>query len=454
MQPSILIADDEAAIVKALNRFLSEKGFQVCTAHNYETAVLQLSKQRFDLALIDLKLGDANGIDLLKKIKKEQVDTLCFLITGYGTIESAVEALKEGAYHYLTKPFLLEDVLHLLNQALETHHIKEENRILKQQVKLRFGIKNLVGVSDKMQEVYSLIEKVADTDSNILILGESGTGKELVARAIHYQSRRAGHPMVAVNCGAIPEDLLESELFGHIKGAFTGAVASRSGRFEMAQNGSVFLDEIGDMSLKLQVKLLRVIQERKFEPVGSTRTVEVDVRIIAATNKNLEQAVQDHSFREDLYYRLNVIPIYLPPLRERKSDVPLLAKYFFDRFAQENQRKKFTLSPEALDALTQYSWKGNVRELENVIERLVILKKEGVIEKEDLPEKITQHKTPSSFETVIPKEGIDLKKVVGEFENSIITKALAHSAGNKNKAAKLLKLNRTTLLEKIRKINN
>ncbi len=452
MKQSILVVDDEQQILKAVQRFLTEKGYDVVTSDHYEGALMALATQPFGAALIDLKLGDKSGIDLIAQIKREHPDTLCMIFTGYGTIDSAIQAVKAGAYHYITKPFQLDDLESLLRQALETRRVKQENQILKKEVSSKFCLKNLVGVSDAMKSVYALIDKVADTDSTILLLGESGTGKELVAKAIHYGSRRADRPLVAVNCGAIPEELLESELFGHVKGAFTGAVSTRPGRFEMAEGGTIFLDEIGDMSPRLQVKVLRVLQERKFEPVGSSKTMEVDVRIITATNKNLERAVKDNLFREDLYYRLNVIPVRLPPLRERLEDVPLLIDYFIKQYARENARDIPHISPEAMFALMRYNWPGNVRELENMMERLIILKHEGEITLADLPERVKAgHEEDRVAHVQIPESGLSFKDVVDDFENQLILKALEKTGWNKNKAAQLLQLNRTTLVEKIKK---
>ncbi len=453
MKERILVVDDEVQIVKALGRFLSEAGYEVAPAHSFEEALSLLAKEPVEAALIDLRLGDKNGMDLLAQVKKIQPETVCIVVTGYATIDSAIEAIKAGAYHYLTKPFHLEDVDNLLKQALSTRRMKQENRLLKQQVHSRYGMKNIVGISESMQAVYNLIEKVADTDSTVLILGESGTGKELVAKAIHYNSRRADRPMVPVNCGAIPEELLESELFGHVKGAFTGAVATRPGRFEIADGGTIFLDEIGDMSPKLQVKLLRVLQERRFEPVGSTRTLEVDVRVITATNKNLEQAVSERRFREDLYYRLNVIPVHLPPLRDRRSDIPLLIDHFLTFFSKENHKTQPEISDKAMALLLQYSWPGNVREVENLMERFVVLHKNGQIQAEDVPVRFQDKLDISTPDFEIPEEGIHLKNRVDDFEDRLILKALEKTGWNKNQAAQLLNLNRTTLVEKIKKKN-
>jgi len=450
MKERILIIDDELSLLKALERFLKDLGYEVLTASTYDAALVQLSNGTIHAALIDLKLAEKSGIDLLKDIKKLQPHASCLMMTGYATVDSAIEAIKCGAFHYLTKPFRLEDVENLLKQALETEKVKQENQILKKQLESRDNVKKIVGLSEGMSEVYQLIDKVADTDSTILVLGESGTGKELVAKAIHYKSRRASKPLITVNCGAIPEELLESELFGHMKGAFTGAVATRPGRFQSADGGTIFLDEIGDMSLRLQVKLLRVLQEKRFEPVGSNKTVEVDVRIIAATNKDLEKAVAEGAFREDLYYRLHVIPIRIPALRERLSDIPLLAEYFLKQSLNSSSTLK--LSAKSFNVLKSYAWPGNVRELENLIERLVILKKEGEILPEDLPTKFVQGGSGKlTTELIIPNEGVNLKELVEEFEDQLILQALERTDWNKNRAASLLKLNRTTLVEKIKK---
>ncbi len=451
MKQKILLIDDEPQILRALERFLGELGFQVHSVGTFEEATSISMKNYFDAALIDLKLGDKNGVDLLTQLKKNQPDMVCILMTGYGTIDSAVQAIKKGAFHYLMKPFQLEDLENLLKQALESSQVKRENLFLKEQAHGKYKVKNFIGVSQPIKEVYSLIEKVTKTDSNILILGESGTGKELVAKAIHYNSPRSTKPLVTVNCGAIPEDLLESELFGHVKGAFTGAVNTKPGRFAMADEGTVFLDEIGEMSMKLQVKILRILQERKFEPVGSNHTYEVDVRIIAATNRNLEEAVKKGHFREDLYYRLNVIPIQLPPLRERKSDIPLLIDHFLNRFSEENQKPKLSISSEAMEIFKKYQWPGNIRELENVIERLAILKREGEISKEDVTERLNPVSGSLSSDSVLSESLVDFKVRIDEFENQLILKALEQTGWNKNRAAKLLKLNRTTLVEKIKK---
>jgi DNA-binding NtrC family response regulator len=451
MKPQILVVDDEVSILRALDRFLTEQGYEVSICDNFPTATKILERGQIDLALIDLKLGEYDGIQLIKHIQKMGLKTGSIIMTGFGSIDSAVEAIKGGAFHYITKPFEFADIGNLVQKCLEHQKAKEEIKSLKKQLNDKYGLENIVGVSDAMKEIFELVAKVADTDSTVLLLGESGTGKELIANAIHYNSRRASRPLIIVNCAAIPEELLESELFGHVKGAFTGAVASRLGRFEMADGGTIFLDEIGDMSSKLQVKLLRVLQERHFEPVGSGRSVEVDVRIIAATNKNLELAVKEGSFREDLFYRLNVIPIKIPPLRERKGDIPLLMRHFLRKFSLENGKPPPKISEEGMEFFNNYSWPGNVRELENVMERLVILKADQVISLKDIPEKLKDPGGNIVTKVQIPEEGISFKNVVSDFENELILKALEKTAWNKNKAASLLKINRTTLVEKIKK---
>ncbi|MCE9625795.1 MAG: sigma-54 dependent transcriptional regulator [Deltaproteobacteria bacterium] len=451
MKSQILVVDDEPVVLKALERFLTEQGCEVTPAENFDKAVKALEGGRIELALVDLKLGDRDGIELVQHIQKTSPQTACIIMTGHGSIDTAIDAIKAGAFHYVTKPFQFDDLLNLVQKSIEHQRAREENRQLKKQLNLKYGLENIVGVSDGIKSIFDLVDKVADTDSTVLLLGESGTGKELVAKAIHYNSRRSNRTLVPVNCAAIPEDLLESELFGHVKGAFTGAVVTRTGRFEMADGGTLFLDEIGDMSPKLQVKLLRVLQERRFEPVGSGRSVEVDVRIIAATNKNLEKAVKERTFREDLFYRLNVIPIRIPPLRERKTDIPLLIEHFLERFSRENGKKMPQVTPECMQMLSRYSWPGNVRELENAVERLVILKTDQIIAVKDLPEKFL-HGGGKIFTSVnIPDHGISFKNVVNDFENELILKALEKTAWNKNKAATLLKLNRTTLVEKIKR---
>lgn len=453
---SVLIVDDEAAVRKALEKFLKGLDYTVYTASDGEKALGILDEQTIDLALVDLVMPKMDGIELIRRMKRLNPEVVAIVLTGFGTITTAVEAMRAGAYHYLTKPFELDDIAALIATALEHHQLKRDNVELRRQVQDKYRFENFVGKSDEMVSVFDLIGKVADTDSTVLILGESGTGKELVARALHYNSRRRDKPLITVNCAAIPEELLESELFGHVKGAFTGAIATKAGRFDTADGGTIFLDEIGDMSFKLQVKLLRVLQEQQFDPVGSTKMHQVNVRIIAATNQDLELAVSERRFREDLFYRLNVIPIHIPPLRDRAGDLPLLANHFLDKFARQSGHRITGVASDAMLVLTNYSWPGNVRELENVIERSVVLKPEGEISVGDLPEKVRTScvatlEVPTSSLFDIPDGGLSFKEAISDFENALIIKALEKANGNRNKAAVLLNLNRTTLVEKIKK---
>lgn len=452
---SILIVDDEVTIRRALQKFLTSLGYETFPAATAEEAIKINEAEAIDLALVDLVMPGLDGIELIKKLKQQNLNIVCIVMTAFGTITSAVEAMKAGAYHYLTKPFELDDISSLVATAIEHKNLKVENLLLRQQLKAKYKFENIVGNGPEMSRMFELVEKVCNTDSTVLVLGDSGTGKELVARAIHYNSHRAEMPLIIVNCGAIPEELLETELFGHMKGSFTGAHATKLGKFDAANGGTIFLDEIGDMSLKLQVKILRVLQERCFEPVGSTKTHDVDVRIIAATNQDLEKAVQQKRFREDLFYRLNVIPIRVPPLRERKGDIPLLVQHFIQKFNAESDKHIDGLSKSALNILINYAWPGNVRELENLIERLVILKSTGTVENEDLPEGITSSRPSATIKGLdsisIVDKSFSFKKALEDFESGLIIKALEQTGWNKNKAAELLGLNRTTLVEKIKK---
>jgi DNA-binding NtrC family response regulator len=457
----VLVVDDEESICSSLARFLPTCGYQVQVALNAQEALKLREQYAFDVLLTDLRLPDMDGITLGGQFKAQDPDVIVILMTAFGTIESAVEAMRAGVDDYLVKPFrTIDNVHHKLALALEHRRLTRENVVLREekrallgQVRTKYKFENIVGHSEPMQEVFRLIEKVADSDSTILILGDSGTGKELVARAIHYNSRRHNHPLVAVNCGAIPSELLESELFGHMKGSFTGAVSSRIGRFQLADGGTIFLDEIGDMLPSLQVKILRVLQEREFDPVGATKPVKVNVRVIAATNQNLEKAVRDKRFREDLYYRLNVIRIPLPPLRERREDIHVLAQHFLEFYNREKEKAVKGFSEETLRIMDEYDWPGNVRELENTIERIVIMKGEGEVTPEDLSDRMRRSKARpcASFKIDIPPSGISFYDLVQNFENDLIVQALEKTRWNKNKAAALLRLNRTTLVEKIKK---
>ena len=449
----ILIVDDDPEILEIIADILREGGYAVDTAPDGIKAIRHIDAEFYDLVITDLNLPEMDGMMVLRHVVDQSADTMCVILTGYGTIKSAVEAIKTGAFDYISKPIKSGEILMVVEKALRYKHLERENILLRRQLRKKYRFENFVGDSRPIQKVFELIEKVADTDSTVLITGESGTGKELIAKAIHYNSYRRDNVMVVINCGAIPEELLESELFGHEKGAFTGAHKTRIGRFELANEGTIFLDEIGDMSPNLQVKLLRVLQEQKFERVGSTRTIKVDIRIIAATNKNLISAVNKSTFREDLYYRLNVIPIKVPPLRHRKSDIPLLVDFFLKKFNEETRKHVKEFLPEAMDALRQYDWRGNVRELENLVERVIILANGDEIELEDIPASMKgRARTIESLEaTIPPKGGIPFDHAVEEYEKRLILQALSETDWITTKAAKLLDINRTTLIEKMKK---
>ncbi|MFZ3230905.1 MAG: sigma-54 dependent transcriptional regulator [Pseudobdellovibrio sp.] len=452
--PRVLILDDESTLRTALFRLLDRKGFQVVTAQRIDEARTFLTPERpFDLAIIDMNLPDGNGLDFMSELKITSPNTQVIVLTGFATIDSAVHATQKGAFHFLTKPFNVEELMSLVDKALAHKNLEQENRQLRTELGTKYQFEQIIGESDSLKQCLSLVELVAHTDSTVLITGESGTGKELIARAIHYNSPRAKNPFVAINCGAIPSELLESELFGHVKGSFTGAIANRIGRFEMADEGTLFLDEIGDLDPSLQVKILRALQERAFEPVGSTKSVHVNVRVIAATNLDLEKAVANGNFREDLFYRLNVIPIQLPALRERKTDIPILLNHFMIQFNKNKTRVLTGFTEEALGCLTHYPWPGNIRELENLIERLSILKGQGTVEIADLPAKYRSNVASyaDSGTIQIPDAGLDFNSAVDQFENALIMKALEKTGWNKNQAAILLRLNRTTLVEKMKK---
>ena len=450
----VLIVDDEAVLRSSLFKTLSQKGFQVMTAARCDEAKL-LAQADFtiDAALIDLNLPDGDGLALMSQIKSLHPACAVLILTGYGSIETAVKATQLGAFHFISKPFNLDELLGLIDKAMQAQQLQKENQQLRSELNQKYQFDQIIGESPAIQGVLELVSKVADSDSTVLVTGESGTGKELIARAIHYNSPRTQQPFVAINCGAIPSELLESELFGHVKGAFTGAIANRVGRFEMADGGTIFLDEIGDLEPALQVKLLRVLQEKTFEPVGGSKSIQVNVRIIAATNKNLEEAVGEKKFREDLFYRLNVFPLSVPALRERPTDVPLLLSHFVTVVNRHKSRKLSGFSAEALSALSNYSWPGNIRELENLVERVAILKGQGMVEISDLPAKYrTQPGMPAEMSLLeVPDEGMDFNTAVDHFENALILRALEKTGWNRNQAALLLRLNRTTLVEKIKK---
>lgn len=454
MPERILIVEDETEQRELLSRILHYDGYTVIEVDTGMRAVKLAEKEPFDLVLSDLKLPGMDGIEVIERISKSNPQVAGIIVTGFGNIDSAIKAIRLGICDYIKKPYEVDELRHAVKRALELKVLKNENLMMKTQLKRKYSFDNIVGKHPKMMEVFRLIEKVSATDSTVLITGESGTGKELVARAIHYNSPRREKCLVPVNCAAIPETLLESELFGHVKGAFTGAITNRIGRFEVANGGTIFLDEIAEMSPKLQVKLLRVLQEGEFELVGSTRPVRVDVRVITATNKILDDLVARGTFREDLYYRLNVIPIHIPPLRERRSDIPLLVKHFLDQFTPNHNNKRKEISKEAMDVFMRYDWPGNVRELENMIERMIILTESDEITPDDLPERIKNssgHAPSEGSELSLPEDGCDLNGLVDNLETKFIYEALRRTRGNKNKAARLLGLKRTTLVEKIKK---
>ncbi len=473
----LLVIEDDETVRDVLRSFLGEKNFEVTLAQNGAAGLEMVRAEKFDLILTDLVMPGITGMDVLKEVTAAKSSSPVIVMTAFGTVQTAVEAMRHGAFDYITKPFNLDELMIVLEKALSVSKLQKENVMLKMQLKKKYNFKGLIGDSPPMQAVYEMIEKIADTDSTVLITGESGTGKELIAKTIHYNnSSRAGGPFVPINCAAIPKDLLESELFGHEKGAFTGAINTRLGRFELAQSGTLFLDEVGELDPSLQVKLLRVLQEREFERVGGMKTIKADVRILAASNKDLENATKEGKFREDLFYRLNVIPLHLPPLRSRHEDIPLLTAFFVHDFCLKRKREPFTFSPEAMECLLKYRWPGNVRELENLIERLTILVSGPVINVSDLPEKLHQvtftgmdlaadpatetrplvqpASSSSSGRSGIElgESGFDLNEMVSTLERNMILKALEKAGGVRSKAAQLLGLNRTTLLEKMKKM--
>ncbi len=438
LKGNILIIDDEPKMCKVLKFALEPDGHSVTTAENAETGLEAFKSFSFDLVITDLKMPGKDGLFVLDKVKKQNPKTEVIMMTAYATAQNAVEAMKKGAYDYIIKPFEMDELKLKVKHIMEKRQLTEENVQLRKELKNKYSLENMIGQSGVMQEVYKMVERVAPTDATVLIRGESGTGKELVAQAIHNLSPRTAEPFIAVNCGALPENLLESEIFGHEKGAFTGADKLKLGRFELAGSGTIFLDEIGDVSPSTQIKLLRVLQNRQLERLGGTRTIDNKARTITATNRDLEEALQDGNFREDLYYRINVFPIYLPPLRERKEDIPDLASHFLKKFQMDEQ----AIESRALELLMNYRWPGNVRELENVIERSLIMTTTGVIKEIDLPPHVRNAPAKSSRNTLeISREGLSLEEV----EKNLIKDALDRAGGNKSKAAKLLGITRRKL---------
>ena len=446
--PKVLIIDDEPLMRISISDALKVEGFSVRETGLGKDGITLFRDFSFDVVITDLRLPDLDGIEVLKACKRYSPDTMVILITAHGSVDTAVEAMKYGAYDYITKPFSMDELLLMVKRVIRYKDLEEENLLLKEQVEGRYNFSGIVGKSERMQEIFDKVKIVSQTDSTVLILGESGTGKELVANAVHYNSARKKEPFVKISCAALPETLLEAELFGYEKGAFTGAVKQKKGRFELAHKGTFFLDEIGEISPAIQVKLLRVLQEKKIDRLGGTETLSVDVRIICATQRDLKKEVQKGTFREDLYYRFNVVPITLPPLRERQGDIMLLANHFLKFFAEQHKKQLKGISIEAMELLLKYPFPGNVRELENTIERAIVMGKSDEVQPWDLPEEITnaaecfkviQHNI-QSYE--------NLSKAMKDFERQYIAKVLEETKGNKSLAAKLLGVSRKTLWEK------
>jgi DNA-binding NtrC family response regulator len=449
--PHLLLVDDESALRTVTAERLRERDFEVVEAETGEKALELLDQFAFDILVTDLRLPGVDGRQVVNAAVGRYPAIVAIVITGYGNFKDALDAGKQGVSDFVTKPFQFDELMHVLQKALEQRRLASENAYLRSQLEERYQFGGILGRSQPMRALFQLLETVARSNSTILITGETGTGKEVVARAIHHNSDRRAHRFVALNCSAIPETLLEAELFGHVRGAFTGAVGSREGRFEQAHKGTLFLDEVGTMSVGLQMKLLRVLQERNFERVGDNQTIKVDVRVIAATNSTLSRMVAEGTFREDLYYRLNVIPLELPPLRDRRDDIPVLAKHFLDKFAPGGDVQ---ISQSAMRALMAYAWPGNVRQLENALERAVALgagRRE--IDSADLPPELQPRTAvlPSAF-VELPEEGIDLAGYLASIERDLVHRALDRTHGNRNKAANLLCLKRTTLVEKLKRI--
>ncbi|GMV97150.1 MAG: sigma-54-dependent Fis family transcriptional regulator [Phycisphaerae bacterium] len=449
-KPRVLIVDDDSIIVESLCEFLSLEGYEPVGVNGFQAALAELDKRRFQLVITDINMPDSGGFELLRVVRQRFPDVVVIMITGYGTIESAVEAIKMGAYDYLTKPIIDEEIRLVIERALQQQSLIRENQSLKQALDLRYGLDNIVGHDYKMLKTFDLIESVADSRTTVLIQGESGTGKSLIARAIHHHSDRRDKPFIEVSCGALPESLLESELFGHVRGSFTGAVGDKEGKFKAADKGTLFLDEISSATPALQVKLLRVLQEKQFEPVGSNKTQKVDVRVILASNENLAKAVQAGRFRQDLFYRINVVTLQLPPLRDRLGDIPLLAGHFLKHYRAELRKDVAGFSDECLQALQRYSWPGNVRELENVVERAVVLTRRRHIQVDDLPEHLLEEvRSAPAVEGVY--RPTSLKAALEGPERQIIEQALRSNNWNRQLTAQILEINRTTLYKKMKR---
>jgi two-component system, NtrC family, response regulator HydG len=445
-KPRVLVVDDEESHRIMLKAVLGAEGYAVTEASDGAEAVQAVEREAFDIILLDIRMTNMDGIEALAEIRKISPLVPVLIMTAYASVKTAVDALKAGAFDYLTKPLDIDELKILIERALDNYHLRAENLALKERLGSRFDFSRIIAGSRAMKSVLEMLAMVAPSDATVLIMGESGTGKEVAANAIHHNSPRAGQPFVKVSCAALPETLLESELFGHERGAFTGAVTRREGRFQLAHRGTIFLDEVGEMSTAIQAKLLRVLQEKEFEPVGSTRTIKVDIRIIAATSRDLALEVKEGRFREDLYYRLNVVPIVLPPLRERKEDIPLLADHFLAIYREKNRKPLKAISGKALDLLVRYDWPGNIRELENCVERAVVMARDEVIFPADLPpqiQKLSQERETGGFS--FPYE-ISLE----EMERALIVKTLEDAGGNRTRTAEILGINRRTLQNKLK----
>ncbi len=457
--PRILVVDDEEIVGESCKRILEEEGYEVETALSGEEAFRKMKENPYDIVLTDLKMPGIDGMEVLKTIRKDYPDTLVIMITGFATVETAVESMKLGAFDYIPKPFTPDEVSIVVKKALDQKTLLLENLYLRQELQEKYGFHNIVGKSKKMQEIYRIIMKVAPTDSTVLIYGQSGTGKELIARAIHFNSPRRDKPFVPVDCAVLAENLLESELFGHVRGSFTGAVTTKPGLFEVADGGTVFLDEVGNISLGIQAKLLRVLQEKEFTPVGGTKPKKVDIRLISATNKDLEKMIKEGTFREDLYYRLNFVPIFLPPLKERQEDIPLLAVHFLKKFSEEMGKSIKGFTSEAMEKLMRYSWPGNVRELENVIGRTAVMIDEEMVRPEHLILQTQDEKVESKIS--IPTTSEELKeikkhlreKAVEEVEKAFVLSALDRNNWNVTRAAEEVGMLRPNFQALMRKYN-
>jgi two-component system, NtrC family, response regulator PilR len=449
----VLVVDDEQSMRELLGIMLRQAGYTVSLADGGETAVETLKTESFDLVVTDLRMRKVDGLAVLKAAKEYSPRTVVLVVTAYASTETAVEAMKLGAYDYVTKPFKLDELKLTVSNALERRRLQDENQALKRQLRRERGFENFVGRSPKMLDVFETIRKTADSGSTVMITGESGTGKELVAQALHWESSRRNAPFVSVNCGAVPETLMESELFGHVKGAFTGAVASTEGLFASAAGGTLFLDEITEIPSTVQVKLLRAIQERQVRRVGDTKDVRVDVRLIAASNRDVGKAVADGALREDLFYRLNVIPIHLPPLRDRREDIPMLVAHFIKKLAREVGRPVVGATPAAVAILEQYHWPGNIRELENVVERALVLGSTEMLEVEALPATVRQPRSQDDTPLELPSEGIDLEATLDRIERRYIQLALDRVGGVQTRAAELLRVSFRQFRYKLQKLN-